>query len=159
MKYRYFKGLQEYLDCNALLAITILPETKRVRLFAVVKGYAGYLNYTIEHSGGRVSGDFKLSNSSEYSLQSFELDLGTYENVTSLKISQPSYLVAYCALVPDNVAFEAISYNLDGTVFCKFNQNGQMELNEYDTAGRLVRVKDERGNVIWEYQYNVVKLN
>ncbi len=159
LKYRYFKGLQGYLGCNDLLAITILPETKRVRLFAVVKGYAGYINYTIEHSGGRVSGDFKLSNSSEYSLQSFDLDLGTYENVTSVKISHPSYGVEYCALVPDNVAFEATSYNLDGTVFCKFNQNGQMELNEYDTAGRLVRVKDERGDVIRECQYNVVKLN
>ncbi|WP_141560864.1 hypothetical protein [Butyricimonas sp. Marseille-P3923] len=159
LKYNYLPGMEDYWNCNDLLEITVLPETKRVRLFVIVKDRAGYINYTVEHSGGRASGEFELSNSSGYSLQCFDLDLGSHENVTSVKISRPSNGVAYCALVPDNVAFEATSYNLDGTVFCKFNQNGQLELNEYDAAGRLVRVKDERGNVIRECLYNVVKLN
>ena len=65
----------------------------------------------------------------------------------------------YVALLPADVSFEAISYNLDGSVFCKFDQNGCVELNEYDAAGRLIRVVDERGNVVRDYQYNVVKLN
>lgn len=76
-----------------------------------------------------------------------------------MTVSKPNVNVAYVALLPAHVPFEAISYNLDGSVFCKFDQNGRMELNEYDSAGRLTRVKDERGNVIKEYQYNVVRLN
>lgn len=34
-----------------------------------------------------------------------------------------------------------------------------MELNEYDAAGRLTRVKNRDGNVEKEYQYNVAKEN
>lgn len=79
--------------------------------------------------------------------------------MTSVTVSKPYQNVLYVALLPADVSFEAISYNLDGTVFCKFDQNGHVELNEYDTAGRLIRVVDERGYVVRDYQYNVVKLN
>ena len=151
--------MERYWYCNDLLEITVFPEIKRVRLLAVAKDCGGDINYTIEHSGGSVSGTFKLLNLSGYSLQSFDLELGNHENVTSVRISAPASGVAYCALVPADVAFEATSYNWDGTVFCRFNQNGEMEVNEYDAAGRLTRVKDRHGNVIKEYQYNVVELN
>lgn len=159
LKYNYLPGMERYWNCNDLLEITVLPEIKRVRLFAVAKDCAGDINYTIVHSGGSVSGTFKLLNSSGYSLQSFDLEFGNHENVTSVRINTPASGVAYCALVPADVAFEATSYNWDGTVFCRFNQNGEMEVNEYDAAGRLTRVKDRHGNVIKEYQYNVVELN
>lgn len=157
LKYRSLTGMQNYLSCTAPFEITILPEIKCMRLFVVAKGYASYVYYTVVHSGGRASGNFQLSDSLEYTLQSFDLDLNTYKDVTSVIISQPSSRVAYFALVPDNVPFEATSYNLDGSVFCRFNQNGKMELNEYDSAGRVIRVKDQHGDIISEYQYNVVK--
>lgn len=157
-KYRNLKGQQEYLNYSETIKITMLPESKRLKLFVLTNG-AGVVYYNIVHSGGSSSGSAQLVTTSGYSVQSFDLDLSSYENVTSVIVSKPSTNVAYVALLPANVPFEAISYNLDGSVFCKFDQNGRMELNEYDTAGRLIRVKDEHGNVIKEYQYNMVKLN
>lgn len=54
----------------------------------------------------------------EYSSE-FEIDLSPYENVTSVTVSKPYQNVLYVALLPAVISFEAISYNLDGTVFCK----------------------------------------
>ena len=89
-------------------------------------------------------------------LHTFEIDIRSYEGVVSVQVIKPPYEnLVYMALVPEGIEFEAISYNVDGTVFCKFNQNGQVEFDEYDMAGRLVRVKDQNGNVIKENRYNV----
>ena len=71
-------------------------------------------------------------------------------------MNRPKQSVVYVALVPECMTFEATSYNLDGTIFCKFNQNGQIELNEYDGSGRLIRVKNERGNVVKTFKYNKI---
>jgi hypothetical protein len=86
----------------------------------------------------------------------FDLDLKA--GTTSVSVEAPSS-IAYLALVPTGSVFEATCYNLDGTILCRFDQTGQMELNEYDAAGRLTRVKNRDGNVEKEYQYNVAKEN
>ena len=157
--YRDLVGQEEYLNYTETIKITMLPESKRLRLFVLNNGAVGAVYYNVVHAGGNSSGDVSLTGTPGYSLQSFEIDLSQYENVTSVTVSRPYENVLYVALLPAGVPFEAISYNLDGSVFCKFDQNGHAELNEYDTAGRLTRVVDERGNVVRDYQYNEVKLN
>lgn len=158
-KYRDLVGQEEYLNYTGTIKITVIPESKRLRLFVLNNGAVGSVYYSVVHVGGSSPGSVRLTNTAEYSVQSFEIDLSPYENVTSVTVSKPYQNVLYVALLPADVSFEAISYNLDGTVFCKFDQNGHVELNEYDTAGRLIRVVDERGYVVRDYQYNVVKLN
>lgn len=158
-KYRDLAGHEEYLNYTGTIKITMLPESKRLRLFVLNNGAVGSVYYSVVHAGGSLPGSVRLTNTPGYSVQSFEIDLSPYEDVTSVTVSKPYANVQYVALLPADVSFEAISYNLDGTIFCKFDQNGYMELNEYDAAGRLIRVVDERGNVVRDYQYNVVKLN
>ena len=158
-KYRDLAGLSEYLNYTGTIKITVIPESKRLRLFVLNNGAVGSVYYSVGHAGGSSSSSVRLTATPGYSVQSFEIDLSPYENVASVTVSKPYENVQYVALLPADVSFEAISYNLDGSVFCKFDQNGRAELNEYDAAGRLIRVVDERGNVVRDYQYNVVKLN
>ena len=158
-KYRDLAGLSEYLNYTGTIKITVIPESKRLRLFVLNNGAVGSVYYSVVHAGGSSSSSVRLTATPGYSVQSFEIDLSPYENVASVTVSKPYENVQYVALLPADVSFEAISYNLDGSVFCKFDQNGCVELNEYDAAGRLIRVVDERGNVVRDYQYNVVKLN
>jgi len=158
-KYRDIMEQKEYLNYTGTIKITVIPQSKRLRLFVLNDGACGSVYYSVVHAGGSSSSSVCLSNTPGYSVQSFEIDLSSYENVTSVTVSKPYANVQYVALLPADVSFEAISYNLDGSVFCKFDQNGHAELNEYDAAGRLIRVVDERGNVVRDYQYNVVKLN
>lgn len=158
-KYRDLAGQEEYLNYTGTIKITVIPESKHLRLFVLNNGAVGSVYYSVVHAGGSSSSSVRLTATPGYSVQSFEIDLSPYENVTSVTVSKPYENVQYVALLPADVSFEAISYNLDGSVFCKFDQNGRAELNEYDAAGRLIRVVDERGNVVRDYQYNVVKLN
>uniref|UniRef100_UPI00402880EB RHS repeat domain-containing protein n=1 Tax=Butyricimonas virosa TaxID=544645 RepID=UPI00402880EB len=158
-KYRDLVGQEEYLNYTGTIKITVIPESKRLRLFVLNDGRVGSVYYNVVHAGGSSSSSVRLTATPGYSVQSFEIDLSPYENVTSVTVSKPYENVQYVALLPADVSFEAISYNLDGSVFCKFDQNGRAELNEYDAAGRLIRVVDERGNVVRDYQYNVLKLN
>ena len=158
-KYRDLAGQEEYLNYTGTIKITVIPESKHLRLFVLNNGAVGSVYYSVVHAGGSSSSSVRLTATPGYSVQSFEIDLSPYENVTSVTVSKPYENVQYVALLPADVSFEAISYNLDGSVFCKFDQNGRAELNEYDAAGRLIRVVDERGNVERDYQYNVVKLN
>ena len=158
-KYRDLAGQEEYLNYTGTIKVTMIPESKRLRLFVLNNGAVGSVYYSVVHAGGNSPGSVSLTKTPGYSVQGFEIDLSSYENVTSVTVSKPYRSVLYVALLPADASFEAISYNLDGSVFCKFDQNGHVELNEYDTAGRLTRVTDERGNVVRDYRYNVVKLN
>ena len=128
-----------------------MPESKRLKLFVLSDGTYGDLGYEVTHSRGKELIRLGLLPTPDYSIQSFDLDLSLYENVTSVTVSRVYPNVLHVVLSPAGTSFEATSYNLDGTEFCKFDQNGHMELNEYDAAGRLTRVKDEHGNVIKEY--------
>lgn len=158
-EYRYLSGQEEYLNYTGTIKITMLPESRRMKLFVLNDGTGGVVYYNVVHGGGSSSGSVRLTNTPGWFVQCFDLDFSEYEDVTSVTVSKPYANVQYVALLPADVPFEAISYNLDGTVFCKFDQNGHAELNEYDAAGRLIRVVDERGNVVRDYRYNVVKLN
>lgn len=158
MKYSYLTSHKDVLQDESPLQITIFPKSKRVRLF-VVTNSSCYIDYTINHARGTSSNYLNYNNKGGYSVQSRDIDLSIYDNVRSVTLKRPFYNVVYLALVPIDATFEAISYNPDGSVFCKFDQNCQTELNEYDTAGRLIRVKDQNSKVIKEYHYNMVQNN
>ena len=137
------------------LRITEIPASGRLKLFVLTKGNGG-VNYDIEYSNGIESKSVSFLSTPEYRVEAFDIDLSGYTGVTSVTMNRPKQNVAYVALVPEGMTFEATSYNLDGTIFCKFNQNGQIELNEYDGSGRLIRVKNERGDVVKMFKYNKI---
>ena len=113
--------------------------------------------YTVSHRGGVTRKYVETENTSYCSVQSFDIDLSSYEGLTSVTIqaSSSDTDIAYLAFLPADAEFEATSYNVDGSVFAKFDQTGHLELNEYDSGGRLIRVRDGKGNIVQEYQYNV----
>lgn len=155
-KYLYMEDRQDYCLARDTIRVDSFPESGRLKLFVVSDGESQNFFYEITHAGGsrveRISCPFTRG----YSLHAFEIDIRSYEGVVSVQVIKPPYEnLVYMALVPEGVEFEATSYNVDGTVLCKFNQNGQVEFDEYDTVGRLVRVKDQNGNVIKENRYNV----
>lgn len=88
--------------------------------------------------------------------QMFELDLTAMTGIEEISLSVLDENLVYIALVPADSEFEATSYNADGTVYCRFDHNGQAERYEYDGAGRVIKVFDENGNVLQEKSYHVV---
>lgn len=88
-------------------------------------------------------------------MHAFNLNLSSYQNLSGIRIRtiEDEMMIA---LVPLFCEFEATSYNADGTVFCNFNQNEQMERYEYDAAGRPIKVFDQNGDQLKEFMYNVV---
>lgn len=85
--------------------------------------------------------------------QVFDLDLTASGEI---RLESPGCDLFYIALVPADCEFEAVSYNADGTVYCKFDHAGRMERYEYDAACRPVKVFDKDGKLLKEHAYNVV---
>lgn len=88
--------------------------------------------------------------------QMFDLDLTAITGIEEISMPTLNEHLVYVALVPTDCEFEATSYNADGTVYCKFDHNGQTERYEYDGAGRVNRVFDRDGNLLQEKSYHVV---
>ena len=143
---------------NAVLSVYAAADTDSLTLYAVCKSGNTNLIWNIHHSGGVTSGSGEIINTSGYSLQRFDIDLSSFEGVDRVSISRSSLNngIHYIALLPAGVPFQATSYNADGTVFCRFDQTGRMEVNEYDSAGRLVRVLDQDGHLLESYEHHVV---
>lgn len=157
-KYKHFIGLDNYLIFPDTINLNVIPESKRLKLF-VLTNRVGHVYYSVKHEGGIAEEEILLPKTSNYVVHVFDLDLNLYKNASSVTVYTSSKYMAYIALVPDNTSFEAISYNLDGSVFCKFDQNGQLELYEYDAGGRLIRVKRRDGSLLKENRYNTLKSN
>lgn len=151
---RVFPG--EFFSLPDAIRVTSIPDSKRVKLFVLSKGPGGTVSYSVTHAGGTSAGVLTLNSSPGHVLQDFEIDLGQYSGASSVVVNVPP-VVTHAVVVPSEALFEAVSYHLDGSVFCRYNQGGQLELNEYDAAGRLERVKDKEGNLLKEYRYNAVK--
>ena len=47
--------------------------------------------------------------------------------------------------------------NDDGTVAVKFDQTSKAEIYEYDPAGRIIRIMNQRGETLKTYEYNNFK--
>ena len=99
--------------------------------------------------------EINVPSASHYTVQTADIDISSYTGIISVDIDRTDDVV-YMVLVPAGVSFEATSYNLDRSVFAKFDRTGKLEVNEYDSAGRLIRITDENGNTVKEQTYNIV---
>lgn len=148
----------DYENSDSVLSVYPAAGTAHLCLYAVCKPGSAGLSWEVYHSGGVTAGSGQTVSASGYSLQRFDIDLSSFGGVSRVQISR-SFLdsgVHYVALLPAGVPFQATSYNADGTVFCTFDQTGRMEVNEYDAAGRLLRVRDQHGQLLESYEYHVV---
>ena len=152
--YLYWHDRRDLLTNPDTIQVHVSPETKYLRLFALFDGGSSYINYTVETSSKSEGKIIKVHEQGSPSLQVFDIDLRNYESIISVKVDNNLQGCVCMVLVPDKVEFDAFSYNWDGSVFCKFNQSGKAEINEYDGAGRLIRVCDHKGRVIKEFLYN-----
>lgn len=139
------------------LTIDNVCNNTNYKLFLLYKSnYNKNCNYSVVHEGGTSTGQLSFNPSPDWKLHIEAIDLSSFSSIDSLILNKPNGFNAYIALVPENALFEATSYNADGTLFCKFNQNGQLERYEYDTVGRVTKVYDNNNNILKEFKYNVV---
>ena len=149
-------GLYLYLKSTPeKLSVTNIQEDNYLRLYILSKGASKIIPYTIKHSGGTTMKEINVPSASHYTVQTADIDISSYTGIISVDIDRTDDVV-YIVLVPAGVSFEATSYNLDRSVFAKFDQTGKLEVNEYDSAGRLIRITDENGNTVKEQTYNIV---
>ncbi len=148
----------DYEDSDSALAVYPAACTDRLCLYVVCRSESAGLSWNVYHSGGVTAGSGQTVSTSGYSLQRFDIDLSSFAGVSRVQLSRSSLDggVHYIALLPAGVPFQATSYNADGTVFCTFDQTGRMEVNEYDAAGRLLRVRDQHDRLLESYEHHVV---
>lgn len=93
-----------------------------------------------------------------WQLVSFDIDLGNLNGITGLEVDVPSTIeTRSTVLVPRYLVYEMKAYDQMNRLISKFDGNGQLELYEYDSAGRLVKIMDKDNNTIKERQYNLLK--
>ena len=138
---------------------TALPQLgiNRYKLYLLSTDTTGSVNYKITHNNGTSYKKATFTGVNSDSIYTVDIDLSEYDRVTGITITHFSG-IRYFALLPEDSEFDATSYNEDGTVSFKFNQNGQMQHHEYDSAGRLICVRDENGKTIETNDYQV-KIN
>lgn len=114
-------------------------------------------SYTVTHSGGKTTDRQTVSGPAHPSVKKVVLDLKQYSDINSLSITanESDY---FFAVVPSNAEFEATCFNLDGTVFGKFDHTGQLEYYEYDAAGRVIKAFNQNGELVKENIYNTVSV-
>lgn len=130
--------------------ITYVPtsENEKIKIYKL-GSYNNFETVKITHDGETTT--LKLHPIINSRLKVYEIDLSPYKNVSSVQTGTFEY---YEALVPDGATFQATSYNTDGTIRCRFDQTGNAEFYTYDDAGRVIRVEDQYGKVVREYEYN-----
>lgn len=134
-----------------------VSSTTPLNLYILSKDFTGPVQYSVTHAGGVSTNFVDPVSRNRWNVQVLSIGLSSYSGVTSVTVDNiDSRKVAFLALVPEECEFEATCYNTDGTIFCKFDQNSQMERYEYDGAGRVVRVFDQNNRLLKENTYNVV---
>lgn len=116
---------------------------------------AGKVTLAIKKSGATLNREFS-TRANYRGPQIFDLDLTSVAGIEEISLSGKTEELEYIMLVPFDREFSAASYNADGTVYCKFDHNGQAERYEYDGSGRVIRTFDGDGNLLKENSYNVV---
>ncbi len=146
------------LGKNLPTSLIVKPEQSirqfRVHMLVNVNQSALQINYTLTQGNAITnenSGSIEVK-AGEWTLISFDVNLVT--GVDALEIFLPEGKVALATLVPVGTMFEAMSYDLEGKLFCKLNQNGQLERYEYGLFKKVKRVWDEKGNILYESYYN-----
>ena len=124
------------------------------KLYLVPMKEQALVTYTVTHNGGTEERVLELSGLTPGVLKEVSVDLSGYTHVSGITVTGFG-AVQHLTLVPEGTEFEATSYNADGTVSVKYNQDGQMQYHEYDNAGRLIRVRDENGKILETSDYHV----
>lgn len=119
------------------------------------------LNYSILKGSSEYTRTQSIQNLApgRWQLATFILNTGEIPGATSLKVAVPltGKGISLAVVVPEYAIYDAVSYNADGSILCKFNQSGEMQVQEYDEANRPARINDNSGNIIKEYKYNYSK--
>ena len=144
-----FRNAFEYVPQT----LTALSGQEGYRLYLVSMKEQALVTYTVTHNGGMEEKVLELFGLTPGVLQEISIDLSDYTHVNEIIVTGFG-AVQHLSLVPEGTEFEAISYNVDGTVALKYDRSGQMQYYEYDSAGRLVRVRDENGRTLEESDYH-----
>ena len=134
--------------------LAALPGQHGYRFHLVPLKEDAVITYTVTHGEGTVERTVRLTGMEPGVLKVVAVDPGEYANVTEMAVTGFGAL-QFLALLPEGTEFEATSYNGDGTVAVSFDHSGKMLRHEYDSAGRLVRVRDENGKMLEESDYHV----
>ncbi|MCL1608743.1 MULTISPECIES: hypothetical protein [Mediterranea] len=137
-----------------LLKVTVKPDkAKKWSIYVLDRKHAG-IKYKITSSNNEYIEVLKPS--SNGFMDYYELDTSKYNDVSSIEVEcAPS--AWYIAILPQHTSFQAAAYNDDGTVAVKFDQTSKAEIYEYDPAGRIIRIMNQRGETLKTYEYNNFK--
>lgn len=152
----YFHSLSALSEESAEIApvkVAVSSAHTHWKLYVLSSGRNTTVHYNIQYAGGSIGKAAPLQNSETNTLQVFDIDTGSYPNAESITIGYFSN-VSYAVLLPAETLFEATSYDKYGRVVAKFDQGKQVELYEYDAAGRLSRITDGEGHILKESRYN-----
>ena len=138
------------------LIVYPIQETRQFKVYILVKSKQSSLKLDYSITRGSIitneSTDLKPVAAGEWTLVAFDIDLPSGVNI--LEVHLPSGTVALATLTPAGTIFEAKSLDLEGKLFCKLNQNGQLERYEYGPFKKVKRIWDEKGNIIKDSYYN-----
>ena len=130
-------------------------EMPQYRLYLVPSAASGSVNYTVAHSGGTAERTSQFSGATPSVLRASDLDLSGLSGITSVTVTGYTG-VHYLAILPGNATFEATSYSPEGYPAVTFNRQCVVERNEYDNAGRPVRMRDRYGRLQEEHTYHTL---
>lgn len=147
----YTININRFYTPPASMEVTSIPLSRKLNLYVVSNKSHG-IEYSVKHAKGLTRKRIDVNSTPAYCVQIFDLDLSEYRGIISVRVETSD--MAFMALVPEHTLFEAVSYNTDGSVFCKFDHSGMLERYEYDAAGRIVRKYDGEGNILEENIYN-----
>lgn len=156
----FIKAVNYQNDISTTLSVIPLERFYRVTL--LVKPTVATLNlvYRVRKDNSTTTLNTSSMNLStgRWQLVSFDIDLGNLVGVIGVEVDIPSTLETLSSvLIPRDLAYEMQSYDRMNRLVSKFDGNGQLELYEYDTAGRLIKIIDKDNNIIKERQYNLLK--
>lgn len=146
------------LGKNLPTSLIVKPEQSagQYRVYMLVKNSLAALQFNYMITRGSTvtneSSDLIRVRPGEWTLVTFDIHLPA--GVNKLEVPLPSGNVALATLTPVGIVFEAMSYDLEGKLFCKLNQGGQLERYEYGSFKKVKRAWDEKGNVLYESYSN-----
>lgn len=140
---------------NTFGKVEIPAGCRTYELYTLSSGVADTLRYRITYQDGESDVMLAVAPGDGYRIQKFTIDLSAYPQASSIKLREALHSLCN-VLVPTGTSFEACTYRTDGNLLCKFNQNGVMELYEYDSAGRLTGTRTHSGSLLKTQSYHTL---
>ena len=141
----------------SVLKVSFSGEDKTFRFVVIVKPTTDKLSITYQEStsSGTRGGPLERGvRSGVWQAVAFDVAVGNGTGLLSVQL--PSGNVAAASLAPLGVSFEGKSYDTFGRVFVDYNQNALMKRYEYDGAGRVIKIYDEKGNLLQKFDYTTL---